>query len=83
VDNRLSAHLAEETKNDTYTRAAFFSAKFLRNILTDSTNALVYRGVRLHDCTFSLGMEQADSGHAIHAWSVLSTVTGDDVWRDA
>jgi hypothetical protein len=79
--NRLSSHLAELTNNHTYTDAAIRAAQFIENHFYGSTH-LVQVGIDLKDCQVFSETWNTNSATALHGWSVLSSVTQDNHWRE-
>jgi hypothetical protein len=77
----LSAHLAEITRNQTYTDAAILAATFLEDHLLTS-DSLVPDNIDLSNCVVNDTLWTSYTGSAIEGLSVLADVTNDDRWRD-
>jgi hypothetical protein len=77
----LSAHLAEITRNQTYTDAAILAATFLKDHLL-TPESLIPDSIDLINCVVDDTLWTSYTGAAIEGLSVLADVTNNDQWRD-
>jgi predicted alpha-1,6-mannanase (GH76 family) len=80
--SRLSAFLAEITKDNKYTNAAILSANWIKAHTVN--NGIVLDTVYAHDCSRSPSswIFTYNSGKFVEGLSVLADVTGDAQWRN-
>jgi uncharacterized protein (DUF2236 family) len=82
---RLSAHLAELTKNQTYQSAALLAAQFQQSQLLVPASNLVQDGFDLNT-TQSCRRLSSDprseyNSPLMEAYAILADITNDDKWR--
>jgi hypothetical protein len=82
---RLSAHLAELTKNQTYKSAALLAAQFEQTQLLVPASNLVGSGIVLgatDNCgKLSNGPTSEWNAPLMEAYAILADITNDDGWR--
>jgi hypothetical protein len=82
---RLSAHLAELTKNQTYQSAALLAAQFEQSQLLVPASNLVGSGIKLganDNCgKLSNGPTSEWNAPLMEAYAILADITKDDGWR--